>query len=362
MSLPYWARPTEDRQTYIWNGIEYPRVTAILGSSGGQYLIPWSGKMAALRAAAHLYQAGVESSDEDLKAFMDTKVERDLSMEQAHAEIMHWASVMREGERYRDHKARIGSLVHHWAYQHAFGLRVKPRDMEDHLMQSAMDLDLLPDATVPMLQALAHSAYAYVLSYNEWVENAMPEWEMIGLEACVIRFYTFTEEGESRDDGYAGTTDGKFTLQQSVYEKSFDWPEAWPRNKTSRRVDFKTSNRLPQTVQAQCEAYDCANIIGLVKTGEEFAIEESDGTACLHIGPHASAARVSDEYGVLASKAQISGAKLLTWPKSRKTFEAFMGLVKWFNWGSDLPKPDQAKVRKPKERRPTKFDEKVVPF
>jgi hypothetical protein len=360
---PYYARRNE-KGIYVWDGEELPSVTTILGAAPGQHLMLWYAKMAAQKAASHLFQAGIPipEGDEKLADFCASLRPRDLTDDQAHAEVMNWSTVMREAERYRDHKARIGSVTHHAIYEHAIGLRAATDDLEDYCRNIAIRIlqwtNSRGETVIPteaMVCEVAHSALPYVLSAFEWIEKAQPDWEMIGQEAVVVR----PDPGDG--SGYAGTVDFTARFNRSTWEKHWDWK--WPAlDRVQMTGDFKTSNSLAKSVQMQVEAYAHADFIGLISTGEKFDVPNPDAIMALHIGPHASMSDVSDEYGTLESRAKVIGAKPYTWDRSEETFQAFLGLCRYVRWLSDIPTSQQQQKREPKEPKLAKTDRRTCPF
>jgi hypothetical protein len=360
---PYYAR-RNDAGFYTWEGVKLPSVTTIIGSAPGQYLMLWYAKRAAQDAAVQLMLAGIEppSHDEQLLDLLTGSTIPSLTKPEAVDAIFAWQHRMRAAERYRDHKARIGSVTHHAVYEHALGNRYGRSELEDYLRHIAISLNLWytpkdPEfrPTEAMVCEVANSALAYVLSAFEWIEKAQPEWEMIGQEAVVV--HPEDEEGV----GYAGTVDFIAGFKQAVWEKHFEWPRTWC-NEVKLVGDFKTSNSLAhRSVQAQIEAYRHAKFIGLVQSGETFPIPETDGIMALHIGPHASLAGVQDEFGTLESKAKVIGAKAYTWPGSEDTWRAFRGLCHWFRYTEEIPRAHEQRQRA-SAPRPTPGGPRPAPF
>jgi hypothetical protein len=328
----------------------------------------WTAKQASLRCAAHLYDAGlvqIPIGDDELREFCMSKTPRSITPQQAYVEILAWQSNMRESERFRDFKAAIGSTVHHCVYRHALGDRIDKPDRLEYLASIVVELQLLRDPVRPdfhptdsMVSVIAECAESYFLSALDWIEKAQPEWEEIGLEAMMVHAETFDPEtGDSNMDAYAGTMDGKCKLAKTIYERHFDWHQDWPTNEVRPRVDLKTSNVLPvRSVQLQMEAYDRADFIGIVETGETFPIEPSDILGCLHIGPHPSMALVTDEFGTLESRAKQIGCKFHTWP------QAFLGLCKYANWVHNVPRSQQQRQRGVAQVKVPKTEARTVPF
>ena len=365
---PYYARRNPEGQ-YTWEGVKYKSVTTYLGYAPGSFLMTWYGKQAALKTASHLVQAGalVPPGDDDvLIDFCRGLVSRELTLDQAIKECGDWRRNMIDAERYRDHKARVGSLTHHLIYETAIGqttITNPDTQLLDYLRESAIRLHLWdkekdPDftPTEEMIDSVVGAAYAYAMSALEWMASANPVWTMIGQEAVVVR--------KDHGDGiaYAGTVDGHLTLTEKEYRG--EWHPAWPKNELSMYVDFKTSNALAhRSVQAQVEAYAHADIIGLVETGEEHPLPEADLVGALHIGPHASSLGVQDEFGTLESKTNQVGAKLYTYPRSEETFEAFCGLVRWADYSDGIPRAHQQRQTRtePAVKR-GKYEERTCPI
>ena len=346
---PYYARP-HGGDHYTWAGQKYRRVTGILGEAPGQFLMTWAAKQASLRCAAHLYDAGLVNipvGDEELYEFCAGHTPRDITPEQAYVEILAWSKNLRESERYRDFKSRVGSIVHHAFYRHALGDRIPQKDLVEYLSSFVTELGLFRDPARPefvptksMIETLAVAAESYTLSVFEWIEKAQPEFEEIGLEAVIVHYGT---EEEDYLDAYAGATDAKFTLEKTKYEKHFDW--IWEGNKIKPRADLKSSNTLPKSVILQVTAYDHGDIIGIVETGEEFELEPSDIIGCLHAGPHESRSVVTDEFGSLESRAKQVGCKFHTWPSTDRDWQAWLGLCKYANWVHDIPRSQQQRPK-----------------
>lgn len=339
---------------YTWAGVQYPSVTTILGYAKGDHLLKWYGKMASMRCKAHLVEAGIIEPDPSDRAFWEFcsgLTPRSTTREQAVHEISDWKKNMVEAERYRDHKARIGSLTHHAIYEHAMGVRIPESDMIDYLIHQATTLRLLnkdddPEfqPTYAMLETLAGSAHAYVASAIEWIEQAQPEWEMVGLEAVVV--HPYDDEGI----GFAGTIDSIFTLHKSKYRsETTPWQDSWG----SKRIfagDVKTSNSLASSVVKQIEAYRHCPFIGLMATGVEVAMPSTDGVAAIHVGPHPKYAGLQDEFGTLDSKTKQLGTRLHTWAPSEEQWQGFRGLCRYVL--SELEKNPAEGSRRKSEPKP----------
>lgn len=332
-AAPYYARRNASGM-YTWEGRQYPSVTTILSAAPGQNLMPWYAKQAALKAASHLVHAGVPANDDALKQFVSELQPRDLTLDEAIHEVLNWQTVMREAERYRDHKARIGSVVHHALYERALGLAVEAD--RDYLRAVAISLSAGLWTDVPaesQVVALADAALPYVISAFDWIERTSPDWVAIGQEAVVVK------PGEL---GYAGTVDWSAKFRKASYRDPWPWGD---RNEVLVTGDFKTSNALSKSVQLQLEAYANAEFIGLVGDGSAYPVPEAEAIAALHIGPDAGSLGIETEFGLLETKAKQIGAKLYTWPRSKSTFRAFEGLLHYWYWQQSPPKADQTRAR-----------------
>lgn len=360
---PYYAR-RNDIGEYTIAGEPYPSVTTVLGMAKSEHLLAWAAKMASMKAASHLVQAGVLKLDDGdvnhrkLIEFCQGITDRTITPQQAIAEIADWPVVMREYERYRDFKAKIGSVAHHAAYEFALRGR-RPCDdghvdeyiagiVHDLRLAHFIDGDRLVAPTEDMLHAIADPARSYCESVWEWIERANPEFEAIGLEAVVYRS-RFTMDFSYGGDietiefpGYAGTMDWIARFDKNTYKDDWLWE-----GETSVRVtgDFKTSNALPDSVRMQTEAYSEADAIILIESGEHLPFDRSDCVACAHVGPHPKFSDTVTEFGQLESKTKQLGTTLHSWRKNPVVYAGFLGMCAAYHAG----KADKRACKKVKE-------------
>ena len=404
IEVPYYAR-RDSGGSYRYHGIPLQSVTTKLGYAPGQHLIPWSGKEAALDCIGFLIAAGTPTDDPVILESCASQLGKHMSMEQAVAHIMDWKVRMLAHERYRDHKARIGSLGHHWVYKCALKIdgaspeMAPDRDlMMEWLRHEAIKLNLFvpknnPDylPTIKELEDLCAAAYSYTVSSSEWILKANPTWTTVGQEAMVVHIpvtidHELFEEillrrcGLTRaqfdklpetmqrwclevcETGYAGTVDAHFSLDRSTYK--YDWPSAWGKDSVSLWCDFKHSNAINhKAVQAQVSAYEACDRIVLIESGEEYDLPPSDFIASLHIGPHASALGLETEFGTLESKAKQLGAALYTYPRSEAPIRGFRGLCQWVDYADNVPKAHQQRqLGVPKKETTPKTAVRPAPF
>jgi len=136
---PYYAR-RNPKGWYTFRGEKLESVTHVLNRAPGSHLMAWYGKQAAIESASFLVRcAEVETTDEEIldklgDCLKDGRIIPDerITKEQAYADILDWRRRMIAAEAYRDFKARIGSLGHHWIYERALNL-VEP-DLADQLV------------------------------------------------------------------------------------------------------------------------------------------------------------------------------------------------------------------------------------
>lgn len=276
---------------YRWEGVLHPSVTTVLQVVGKEHLLVWYAKMTAVECADALTLAETGH----------------ISMEEAHDRIRNWQHTMTAAIRYRDHKAAIGSLTHHLAYERCLGLAL-PTNLTDHLLYHAHKLELANDEEYAL--QLAKDATPYVEGLFAWYEEFTPDIEVIGLEAMVV----------NEEHGYAGTMDMIATVK------------GWGR----RVIDIKTSNRMADTFPMQVEAYRNAEFIGFPATGEKHEIGPTDGIAIIHVQPD----KPPSEY-------------LQTWDPNDDTYEAFLSARHLYGVINNMPKPN-ARIRRTKPGAPKK--------
>lgn len=354
-----------------------------------------------------LLRAGIKCDDPELLEFCGKQINEKLTINEAHNEILEWRVRMLSSNAYRDHKARLGSLVHHYGYSIALGLvdpdicksKNETKNWLWHqcqnlfLFEKPSDQDWYPSEEA--VDELCESAYAYVLSLDEWLKKAKPRWSTIGQEAFVARISS--ARGDEEFEGllqkrfgmtiaqldalpttlqahvekimrarWAGTVDGYLTLVKEDY--GYPWPDEWPGEAISAWVDFKTTNAIQhKSVQAQVCAYANCDKLILMQAGvqvEEHDLPESDLTASLHIGPHISTTGLRDAFGVLSDKSAQIGCALYTYPKDPRVLEGFLGLVEWDEYCNNVPKAHQQRKRstEPKATKIPKTAPRPAPF
>lgn len=283
--------PAGDGQdSYKWGGLYYPRVTSILNLAKGSstHLDHWHAKQAAMAAAAPLVHAGLYTpgADDALEDFVEAQPMRQLDAHAAIMEAANWRSNMREGDRYRDHKSRIGRLVHHASYHFALGTPVAESDRIDWFKATAIDLQLLTPVVLQrydelgkspesVLTDLAYEALPYWQNKRAWYEMFKPDHEMVGLGMAAF----------SESSGYAGTPDEDYWLSQRHYEAAgLRWPFGKPRARILS--DDKTTNRKRIKLHAlQVAAYAQADFFGSYADHSQHAIPQYDGICPLYIPP-----------------------------------------------------------------------------
>ena len=261
--LPYYARP-EENHDYVWRGVEYPRVTHVLGTIAKPNLYMWHAKMAAQECS-------------DLLEKFDKGI---LTEQDAFDQIGDWQTRMTAPIRYRDHKGRIGSIVHHYLYELAMG--DSTGDRRAWTMNTIEALHLLKHEESyenDYALTLAIQAEFYMDHVEDWLRTFKPEWDAIGQEAVVV----------NETYGYAGTCDGIAVFRQKDWPKNMTWN--FEQDVVRLLVDFKTSKYLQDTFWWQVEAYRHGEFIGLVEDGSQHhvltdtGIPMTDGSMILHIKP-----------------------------------------------------------------------------
>lgn len=344
--------PRNDQGFYTWAGEQYRSVTTYLGYfSPGEHLLFWYGKMAAGDCALQL-----------------DRVDRgELSLEEGHAAIRNIGMRMRAGERYRDFKGNIGTLVHHAAYAEAFGTELTTREEAEAWMladgvKSGL-LDSIDEKTGEVIpgshgdyERLAIAAAPYHDLRRQWVKNWNPAYLMSGHEACIV----------NRQHRYAGTLDticdlevpaADHPLANTLTGRYLRLLGEKTGKKTVRIIkDFKTSTSISDTFAFQVEAYARAEFIGVwpgpgSPDAQQIAIGDFDGIAVLHIKPD-------------PSSPSGGSCELVGWEPSERRFHAFLGLMDMVDafLDTDDSKPLRA-ARITKEKAPPKrTTEQPCPF
>lgn len=358
-----FARPSNG-DDYIWNGMRLPRVTAILSAAPGQSLMHYYSKVAALAAAAALVHAGLytpavgaspvsgspEELDEiptdadeimaQLEKYVDCEPMRALSPADAIAQACNWADNMKAPDRYRDHKARIGSLAHLYKHYVALSGDMAPPTVE-RLAGMAEQNMVVPDDVFArfaqfgktrdeVLLDLAHHALPHAQNVREFIEKFRPEYEAVGTEAMVGH----------RSVGYAGTLDDWAVYSQDRWRANMDgkWPFDPALSKARILGDLKTSNSLARTVRYQLAAYARAEFVGDFATQTEITLPEMHGVVALHSVPG-------------------EGIKLQAFSQSQVDvlFDGFAALTQWYQALRGMPRASAGRkaTAPPKGHRPS---------
>lgn len=360
--LPY-ARPEDGGLDYCWDGVLYRRVTAILDMAPGSYLNLWYGKMAAMSAAAPLVHAGllIRANDtgeileaDDLDEFTIGQALHQMDDEEAIRLVGDWRHHMKEGERNRDHKGRIGTLTHHYLYEYAIGLRVDDADLIDWGIERIRKMRLLPTELVERYAAygkkettlereLSEAARPYIVNALAWQELFKPDDEATGLETAVFH------EGEL----YAGTRDGVCVITKQNWEAA---GKQWVFKKPTARVvkDYKTSRRLQKAYDFQCAAYARAEFVGMFEDQSKLEMEDVDGILIIHIRPGEEGCA----YRMIHD--DMDGQGMSGREKIDYLFEGFCGLSMFHRTYNDLPRSPRARKFSPQAK--TTKGNREVPF
>jgi hypothetical protein len=272
-------------------------VTTCLGIIDEGFLKPWYAKMTAEECAAIIAKAQAGELKQDVAESM----------------ILDWPSRMTAAIRYRDHKAAIGSLVHHAIYEWSLGVRIT--DMLGYLEGEAQKLGFVHEerdgSGESYARTLAREARHYVAGAFEWFESASPTFEAVGHEAVIV----------SMEHLYAGTTDAIVNVGGAKIH-----------------LDFKTSKSVYEKKwRMQIEAYRRADFIGLVTDGTEHEIPPTDRVGVLWIKP-------------------MGPSELLTWEPSDDLYEGFLSARHIYGVLNEMP---SANPRKKAASKPAKG---VCPF
>lgn len=298
---------------YFWDFKKYLRVSAVLSQASGNGLVAWNGQQASLRAASYLVHSGLyvpsseSTADAQLEAFVDgeairkydaqswpSNVPRTLGLSPGQAwaiwEASQWTSNSIEGERYRDHKGRIGSVQHAASFARFMGT-LPPGELLEAIMPICYDQIRGEEAMLARFEALgksaddvaldlAHHAKPYVEHTLTWIDAYKPEPYALGVETVVI----------DPEGGCAGTRDLLAMFKKADWEKNgtsfpFDGSEAMV------TVDYKNSNKLSGNVRFQLGKYASSPMIANFADYTEHTNPESAGLLALHVGPEGTAMR-----------------------------------------------------------------------
>lgn len=348
---PKSSRPTAENSHYLIRGVNYPRVTTILGEALGHGLLLWYGKEAALRCADLAYIGlGEEPLDTDVIEFRTKRaphVNPNPGPERALREITNWRDHMREAERFRDFRGHIGSTVHHAAYEFILGSRVSGTDEIDWLTALAKKTSEYSEEALARFSALgknifqdvAFEARAYFHAVKRFIETVDPEWQMNGLETCV---YSESEE-------YAGTADLVMKISNEKWTAA--GYEPLPAPEMTFLGDWKSSKSVSQSFLYQLAAYANADYVYLFPDESQHPVPPVDGVMVLHVTPK-SELKVQPHYWFdTGDRTPIADA-----------FEAFCGLNAYYRHLTNYPKATRSKFAKTPKPEPAKVGSRPCPF
>lgn len=340
-----FARPKDGEDSYQFQGRAFVRVTTVLGTTASEHLYGWHATEAAKEAALHLIHAGCVGSEE-LRARAEARPPQTISFDEAYARILNWQDNAKAAFRYRDHKGRIGSLVHHYAYHRT--ISGMPKNLLTWLNAKALEPNTFPPEVIERYEALGKSkddlaadlafrARPYVESYELWLNAFQPEFDGVGLEAFVA----------NEDEEYAGTCDAWATFNKSVWTQHGPWE--FP-GETARLVcDYKTSNSLSIDVICQLAAYACATAIVHEPSSSLLPLPEWDGAMALHLQDSGSMPKVR----AWADRSAIADAYEF----------GFLPLLERWRWSQNRPQPVKSRrARKAAAPKPNKAQVRKCPF
>lgn len=349
--------PPGDREIFYTIGErKFVRVTEVTGLITGQHLLAWYAKMAAQKAASWLVQGGLFPSDADVDAdlykFTEEQAYRMMEKEEAIREALDWKSNMKEAERFRDERARVGQLGHIWHHHFALGKAPASHETLDWLTEKALSGSFLPADMVERFESnqvgrekVAHDhavqAYERVRTLHKWFEDYRPEYHAVGMEAVVV----------NEDEGYAGTCDGWARFNRRHWSQHRDWP--WPGEpEMDVLIDLKFTKQMPHMVLPQMCAYRGCPY--LLMTGEMQVIDlrkesftwPTEGAACIHVRPDAP----------VNMKVWTNGEYQLD-----DCYDAcFLSLLDLWRWTQEKPSPARTRARR--AARKTKLEERECPI
>jgi hypothetical protein len=340
-----FSRPKDGEDSYTYQGRAFVRVTSVLGMRGSEHLYAWYGTQAAKAAALPLAQVGL-TDDEELRELVQSRPQELISQETAIRRACDWRRNAVEAMRYRDHKGRIGSLMHHYAYARALGEDVGAR--LEWLTARAMAPGVFPEDVIgryaelgksrqDLAQHLAFSAEPYCRSYERWLDMFQPEFEGVGLEAFVA----------SESEEYAGTCDAWATFKRPVWEKHGPWE--WKADEVCLVTDYKTSKSLSQDVICQLAAYAHADGIVHEPSGQVYPLPEWHGVLALHLQDSGSPAKTR----VWSNPDDITNA-----------FEnGFLPMLERWRWEQNRPQPVKSRrARRQAAPKPDRTTVRECPF
>lgn len=342
--LTGYEAPGDRGTSYLINGQKMVRVTTILDQIHGQALLAWSAKQAALKCASWLVQGGLftDGSEIDSELYEFTEAQAYLQIDHAEAikEAMNWKSNMRESERYRDERARIGSLGHVWHKHFALGTVPieKGERTVDWLAEQAARPGFVPEPVMERFLergwsrekvAFDHAKQAWdrITFLWSWLDKMKPDYH--GAEAVV-----FNDEEE-----YAGQCDAwaRFT-KRNWTQNGLEW--YWPGDEVDLTIDLKFTKALPQNVILQMLFYRAAKWVIVPDLLEVHEQPETDGVACVHIAQNAP---VNFKYWWDAAELDVAYEN------------GALALLDYWRWTENRPKPQNS--RRPRQERAAKRTE-----
>ena len=352
---PFHA-PRDGEDHYTVGEDRFVRVTAVTGQITGQHLLAWYSKMGSQKAASWLVQGGLFPEDvdvdEDLYRFTEEQAYLQIEKDEAIRRALDWKSNMKEPERFRDERARVGQLGHLWHHHFAIGQAPSHHALLDWLTEKALGGSFLPSDMVERQEALgvgrekvahdhAMQAVDRIRMLQKWFEDYRPEYHAVGMEAVVI----------NEDEGYAGTCDGWARFQRRFWSQHRDWP--WPgREHCDVLIDLKFTKAMPHMVLPQMCAYrGCPT---LLETGEMIVTDlrkqdfewPTQGAACLHIRPDAPVNfKVWDNEGFALDDCYDA---------------CFLSLLDIYKWFQEKPSPVRTRLRRA-ARKQKKTEARTLP-
>lgn len=295
VTRPDFSPAGDGDESYRWKGQEYTRVTTVLNvKPQNDRLQAWACRLACFATLEPFHNAGLLPNFEPDDKFLEWIEGRSIqprTTEEAMLAMVDYSHNLREAFRYRDHKARVGRLVHHASYHYALGTPISESDRIDWFKGQAHDLKLVGGAETARWEALgktyddaltdlAYAALPYWQNKLKWYEAFKPDWEMVGLDVAV-----FNSETET-----AGTPDELFWLSQRNYEKAgLKWEFGKPR--ALILSDDKTTNSTRVKEHAfQVAAYARGTFFGHYQDQSEHPIPDVDATCVLYMRPVAGEA------------------------------------------------------------------------
>lgn len=299
--------PGDGETHYTLGEDRFVRVTHVTGQLTGQHLLAWYAKLAAQKSASWLVHGGlfpaIEDVDEDLakfteeQAYLAAKGDQEQFENEMIRRALDWKSNMKEPERFRDERARVGQLGHLWHHHFALGSAPPNDQLVDWLTEKTLSGSFLPSDMIERNEELgvgrekvahdhAMQAVERIRMLQKWFADYRPEYWATGMEAMVL----------SASEEHAGTMDGGARFHRRYWSQHRDW--LWPdRDYIDVMIDLKFTKAMPHMVLPQMCFY----------RGSEWLIQHSNNqvmsatdlreqgfewptpaVACLHIRPDAA--------------------------------------------------------------------------